>query len=78
MKRSKMVKMLTDQFIGRGMASDLGAKVAANEILTFLEKRGMLPPGASFKGTNEGCLCTMRESCSSCGGYNINEWEPEK
>lgn len=44
MKRSKMIKILKDQFELRGMASEMGAKVAANEILTIIEESGMLPP----------------------------------
>lgn len=52
MKRSEMVNLLTDQFIQRDMASDLGAKVAANEILTILEQYGILPPFVD-KSANE-------------------------
>ena len=42
MRRSVLVEFLAEQFILRGMASDLGARVAANEIITELEKLGLL------------------------------------
>ena len=48
----------------------------AKEILKVIEKTGMKAPEAYFKANNSGCLCTLRESCPSCGGF-CNEWEPE-
>lgn len=48
----------------------------ALELLSKIEELGMLPPEANFKGNNTDCLCTMRESCPSCGG-KCNRWEFE-
>jgi len=57
--------------------NELGYAEVANEVLSLVEDRKMLPPAANFPRKLGGtCLCTMHENCSSCGGI-VNEWEPE-
>lgn len=75
MKRSEMELYIEQIIIEHHGYKDTNC-VLANNILKAVEEAGMLPPEAYFKGTKVGCLCTMRESCPSCGGL-CNEWEPE-
>lgn len=77
MKRSEAVKLIEETIHDTyDYDPDKGWTVDAEAVLDALLKEGMLPPEAFFKGGGTGCLCTMRESCSSCGG-TCNEWEPE-
>lgn len=73
-----MISIITGYLLGRHPFESEEYMIIAHDILSICEAQGMLPPGAHFKGTRTGCLCTMRESCSSCGGYDINEWEPKE
>jgi hypothetical protein len=41
MKRSEAIELLVEQFLLRGMASDIGARLAAHEILILLEDKGI-------------------------------------
>lgn len=81
MKRSEML-LLINNFLrmSTNEINDLSYdsyEQITEDLLYLIESDGMLPPQALFKPSKIGsCLCTMRESCSSCGGY-CNEWEPE-
>ena len=80
MKRSDMLSDMIDLIESHLVNVDLPENVCSYigaELLDMIEAKGMEPPLAKFKGTPGGsCLCTMRESCSICGGY-CNEWEYE-
>ena len=78
MKRSEMVKELNlsllrfDKLCGGSMKLE----GIVDLILERAEELGMKAPEANIKARGGGCLCTMRESCVSCGGI-LNEWELE-
>lgn len=78
MKRSSMIEAIVYNALSWDGLDTSGVPLEeiANDMLTICEKLGMLPPQALFKGNHKGCLCTMHESCSSCGGL-CNEWESE-
>ena len=77
MKRKEMVKYIHGIISKELHTTEEFNLKDCSSLLKKLETLGMLPPEAEFKRTTGGgCLCTMRESCSSCGGF-CNEWEPE-
>lgn len=78
MKRSEIIDIIINEICNHEPISRKNKNIefASEWILKKIEEAGMLPPEAVFEATGIGCLCTMRESCSSCGGY-ANEWEKE-
>lgn len=76
MKRSEIFNLISNMFYECNLEPK-EADIKAEKLLQKLEDSGMSPPQVLFKPSKTGsCLCTMRESCSTCGGY-CNEWEPE-
>lgn len=82
MKRSEMISEVASVLILELIDNKLEvpdyklSQDIAVSVLDRIEKRGMLPPKSYFEFNGGGCLCTMRESCSACGGF-CNEWELE-
>ena len=66
MKRSEMIKLMTDTFEFEGLGHEMRVK-DANAILFAMERAGMLPPG----------VATNIYLRSECDYAVISEWEPE-
>lgn len=72
MKREEMIRIL-EKSINESLYQDYQfTDEQINNILTDIEKAGMLPPTVK-----ESCYCSMRGSCPACSSnyYYYNRWE---
>lgn len=53
MKRSDMVKLIKDYILGISALDDAELDLAANQLLTYIEDTGILPPEANIKMTRQ-------------------------
>ena len=83
MKRSEMLVHMQRAYGIRHVMVESGyitVKDFMDELLTYMEGKGMIPPAFELKKTGKGCLCSMRDGCEECDPYNKyyeNKWEPE-
>lgn len=72
MKRSEMIKLITDYLQGVTTLTPEDNNLAASQLLTYIEEAGMLPPEANIKRSRE--LSPGQEILFF---EKLNKWEAE-